>query len=112
MKKLISLIIILSMVFAISVFPAHAAEGETVTYVPTCPLCGARLSARSQNYPDDLRTVESCEEDAESHMHYNIYFVRNWECHTVDCDLIGYVVYQDGPVLIEEDCCNSKDAIV
>ncbi len=112
MKKMLSFVMALVIVFTILAVPAYATENVPVTYTPTCPLCGERLSSRGSNYPDQLRTVDSCAAYNGPHMHYSTYYVRNWECHTVDCELIGYVVYKEGPVVVKEDCCNITDAIV
>ena len=89
MKKIIAILLVITLMSALFVVPAHAHEvEETATpYALACPRCGSNLITKTTDVDENTvwdQTVQGCTNNPMTHLHGYYYRYTYYDCSACD----------------------------
>lgn len=86
MKKIVAILLVIALMSAMFVVPAHAHEAEEASArASTCPRCGEWMEYRTNEYSRNYYDYPGCTNNAMTHKHYDVTYVRYYICTKSGC---------------------------
>lgn len=93
MKKIVAILLVVTLMSALFIVPAHAHEADEVT--PRSMLCddpggcNQPMAHRTKNNGKTYTSVSSCVDARYTHNHYRIIYLKYYVCVTSGCPYYG-----------------------
>lgn len=109
MKKIVAILLVVALMSAMFVLPAHAHEVEETEITPRavwCQVCSQPVVKKTSTYTTSWYSVRNCEAWPSSHMHRDHVYVTWYICTNSVCTKYNQV-QQRTTQITSTDCSNS-----